>query len=307
MTKFKYAIKFFTLLLLLSSCKKETEPVTINEVPPAPKQQAEITPVKSGESTADFIIGFIAKKKQVQSKLASLSQDEANTLYEAYKKQNDSSLVTLQGYESNILENYYSYFSDERGNEINPPDSIIKKIDLLKSAGLEYWPIGEGYVEIRTLPQFYSSIFKDRVSLDYKDFIALMAKDDENLYSADAGLIIPFSDLGKRVLNWEKFISKHPYSKLTPQAIEIYRTYQVEFLLGMDNTPTIDNQNNLIYPENLSAFNTFTNSNPKSPTTALIEILLEATGTKDEISATVQREQDKFIKNLIADTTPDYC
>lgn len=304
MKKLKWIANVLVLALLLSSCKKETEIET--QVQSAAEPAIQTAKPKTPGTTKSFIAAFIKKKNEVQSKLTLLSRDEANILYEAYKKENDSSLVTLQDYESNILEKYYSYFSDERGNEITPPDSIIKKIDLLKSAGLEYWPIGEGYIEIRTLPHFYSNLFKNRVSPDYEDFIDLVAKDDENLYSADAGLVIPFSDLGKRVLNWEKFISKHPYSKLTAQAIDIYRTYQGEFLLGMDNTPTINDQNNLIYPENISVFNAFTTSNPKSLTTALIRTLLAATGTKDEISATVQREQDKFIKKLIADTTPDY-
>jgi len=300
----KYTLICFIATLLFVSCKKEPE--TTAQPRPAPEQAVQATLSSSGKGTANFIAAFIEKKKQVKNKLGSLSRDEANALYETYKQENDSSLVVLDGYERNILENYYSYFSDERGNAINPPDSITKKVKLLDSAGLEYWEIGEGIVEIRTQPNYYLNLFKGSVSPDYEDYITLLAKDDENLYAADAGLAISFADVGRRVINWEKFIAKHPYSKMTPNAIEIYKIYQEGFLLGMDNTPTIEVTDNKIYPENLKEFKAFSAANPKSPTTALIKVVIETPGTKDQISAAVIKEQDKLINKLIADTTPDY-
>lgn len=306
MINLKYAVKVFILLLLFSSCKNETETVTVNDAPATPIPSEEITPVKSGGSTAKLIAAFIARKKNVQDLLASLNPEEANALYETYKRENDSSLVMLEIAEKNILENYYSYFSDERGNAVSPPDTINKKVNLLKSAGLEYWEIGEGFVEIRTVPGFYNMLFKKYVSNDYKDYIAIMAKDDEELYSADAGIVISFADVGRRVINWEGFIAKYPYSKLTPRAIETYKMYQDGYLFGMDNTSTIEYSNNTIYPENLKEFKTFMATHPKSPTTALIKVLIEARGNKDEINSIVQKEQEKYMDKLIADTTPDY-
>jgi hypothetical protein len=176
----------------------------------------------------------------------------------------------------------------------------------LESAGLEYLEIGEGIVEITSEPKFYLDLFKNRVSPDYKEYIALLAKDDENLYSADAGIVIAFEEVGKRVINWEKFIAKYPYSKVTPRAIELYKMYQDGFLLGMDNTPTIEYSDNTIYPENIKIFKAFMALNPKSPTNALIKILMESEGTKDEKRNIIVNEQDKYIKKLIEDTTPDY-
>ena len=291
-------------MLFLYSCKKDNE--TIEAAPESVEVPAPVTVSKTINTTQSLIIEFLSKKKEVKSKLASLSAEQANELYDSYKKENDSIMRQLEHNEQNILEHYYKYFSDDRGNPKAAPDSIAKKEALLKSAGIEFWEIGEGMVEVRTVPDFYLLLFKGYVTKDYEDFIALLAKDDENLYSADAGIAISFNAVGKRVLNWEKFISKHPYSRLTPQAIDFYRMYQYGFLLGEDNTPTIEVNDNSIYPENLKEFAAFTAANPNSPTTALIKIVTETKGTKDEITKAVAKEQDKLIAKLTEDTTPDY-
>jgi len=133
-----------------------------------------------------------------------------------------------------------------------------------------------------------------------------LAKDNENLYAADAGLAISFKEVGGRVLNWEKFINTHPYSKLTPQAIEFYKEYQNGYLLGMDNSPTVDYQAHTIYPENLQEFEAFSAANPLSPTTAIIKLITQYTGNKEDINGIVEKEQEKLIDKLITDTTPDY-
>jgi PBP1b-binding outer membrane lipoprotein LpoB len=81
--KLQYALKVATLTMLLASCKKEADAAT--EAKPVP-QQTVIAPIKTKESTLNFIEAFMAKKKQVKAKLSSLSPDEANVLYETYKK-----------------------------------------------------------------------------------------------------------------------------------------------------------------------------------------------------------------------------
>ena len=291
-------------LLFLYSCKDDKEIIETEVQTPAETPVAALT--KASATTPALIAGFLSKKKEVKGKLASLSDQQANDLYGYHKKENDSVMRQLEHNEQNILDHYYEYFSDDSGNPKAAPDSIAKKVALLKSAGIEFWEIGEGMVEIRTVPNFYFTLFKGHVTKDYEDFIALLAKDDENLYSADAGISISFNDVGKRLLNWEKFISKYPYSKLTPQAIAFYQMYQYGFLLGEDNTPTIENNDNTIYPENLKEFAAFAAANPSSPTTALIKVVTETKGTKDEITKAVAKEQDKLIAKLIEDTTPDY-
>ena len=292
-------------LLFLYSCKKETTE-TIEAAPETTTTEAAPAVTLKKGNTAALIAGLIAKKKQVQSELTSLSADEANALYDTYKNENDSILKLLEYSEQNLLDRFYTYYSTEQGEAKSPPDSIAKKEALLKSANLEFWEIGEGYVEIRTTPHYYLNIFKGHVTKDYEEFIALMAKDDEELYSADAGLTISFNALGKRVLNWENFIAKNPYSKQTPGAIQIYRQYQEFYLLGMDNTPTIAFETNTFYPENIAEFKQFSTKHPNSKTVPLINAALAFKGTKDEMYSFVENTQRQLIDKIEADATPDY-
>jgi len=298
------AILMTVVFMLLLSCKKDSDAIEV--APPIPEETAPVVVTKTANTTNSLIAEFNAKKKQAKSQLGSLSAEQANALYESYKKKNDSIMRMLEHTERNIVDHFYDYYSDEQGNVKSPPDSIAKKEALLKSAGIEFWEIGEGMVEIRTVPDFYLAIFKGRVTKDYEEFISLMAKDDKELYSADAGLAITFKDLGKRVLNWEKFIAKNPYSALTPAAIDIYQDYQHSYLIGMDNTPTIEFSTNSVNPENVIEFKEFIAANPSSPTTALVKVVLAATGTKDEMTSAIEKAQGKLIDKLIEDTTPDY-
>jgi hypothetical protein len=290
-------------LLSLLSCKKET--VTKAETTAIPAEAAApVVIAETPKSSGDIIAKLINRKNEVTKQVKTLNHDEANALYLAYKQENDTLIMHLQQAEHNVLEKYYNYFTDEQGDSKTPPDSIQKKVASLSKAGLEFWEIGEGYVDIRT--SFYKDIFKNYVSEDFKRFIELVAEEDKDLYSADAGLAISFKDVGKRVLHWEDFIKKHPYSKLMPQALELYREYQNGYLLGMDNTPTVDFETNKPYPENVAEFNSFIGGNPASYTTPLIKLILNFKGDKDELRTTIEKEQDKLIKKLTAETTPDY-
>lgn len=291
-------------LLSLLSCKKET--VTEAETAIPAEAAAPVVITETPKSSGDIIAKLISRKSEVSKKVKTLSHDEANALYLAYKQENDTLIMHLQHAEHNVLEKYYNYFTDEQGNSKTPPDSIQKKVALLSKAGLEFWEIGEGYVDIRTKPGFYKDIFKDYVSEDFKRFIELVAEEDKDLYSADAGLAISFKDVGKRVLHWEDFVKKHPYSKLMPQALELYSEYQNGYLLGMDNTPTVDFETNKPYPENIAEFNSFISSNPASYTTPLIKLILNFKGDKDQLRTIIEKEQDKLLKKLTAETTPDY-
>jgi hypothetical protein len=300
--KITHLIKVLILIFVLSSCKKDK--VVIEGV--AVKADSVTVPFTEANTTADIIKKLIDSKKQVQAKLSSLSSDEANLLYEKFRQQNDTLISKLTGKESHILDNYYTYFTTGEGEPIAPPDSIAKKVNFLSSAQLELWPIGEGYVDIRLAPDYYYSLFKNYVSDDYKQFLELEAKDEEVLYSADAGLSISFNDLGKRVINWENFITKNPYSKLFPQALQIYKGYQYDYLLGMDNTPTFAIETNTFYPENITEFKQFIAKHPNSKTVVLIKVALSFKGTKDELYAFIEKEQQRLIDKIVEDATPDY-
>ena len=125
----------------------------------------------------------------------------------------------------------------------------------------------------------YYDVFKDYVTDDYKEYLKIWAKDDEELYQADAGLCISFEELGDRIARWENFLNKFPNSKLKTKVTVLLNSYREDYILGMDNTPTrdggYDGQPYTIIEENMKEFNRFMKKYPNSPTVELIKYFLE--------------------------------
>ncbi len=55
--------------------------------------------------------------------------------------------------------------------------------------------------------------------------------------------MIEAKDLADRVVWWEKFNRTHPDFILAPKAKAYERNYFQAFLMGMDNTPLLENEN----------------------------------------------------------------
>ena len=134
-------------------------------------------------------------------------------------------------------------------------------------------------VTIRELPHLYYDIFKDYVTDDYKEYLKIWAKDDEELYQADAGLSISFEELGERIITWENFLNKFPNSILKPKVTALLNSYREDYILGMENTPTIDGgYDNIpitIYEEAKKEYDRFMKNYPNSPTVELIKYFIE--------------------------------
>lgn len=231
---------------------------------------------------------FTYKKNEVILKLKSISKTESNKLYETYFEENQLLLSQIIGIESNALDKFYS--------DLEKDKKEIKTLgDKLKNNQLDFEELGEGYVEIKTKNDFYYEIFNDYVTPDYKQFLFLKSEENKTTYSADAGLMISFTDLGNRIITWENFISKYPESKLLDKVKEELKFYQRDYLRGLDNTPTVEiaNQDSIyIYPENIEEFNRFIKKHPKSPTTKLIKLFM-AEFKNEEIDRLITEEQNK--------------
>ncbi|MDQ6527785.1 hypothetical protein [Flavobacterium sp. LHD-85] len=283
--------KFFiviTSVILLSSCKQTEN----KNIPQKKETKKDSTKVEDSSQTAqvssDLLEQFSKNKNEVILKLKSISAEEANTLYEKYFEENSALLQQIAGKESGILDKFY--------NEDEADKKAVKLLgEKLSKHKLQFWEIGEGYVEIEPLHDFYYTIFKDYVTGDYKDYLHLKSEENKTLYSADAGLVISFKDLGDRVISWENFMTKYPDSKLIASVKEEYKNYQMDYLVGQDNTPTAERatDENYIYPENIQEFNRFMKKYPKSPTVPLINLFME-NFKSESIFDLLRAEQDKL-------------
>lgn len=268
MRKFIIAI---TSVILLSSCK-QTGNESISGKREIKKDSIKVEDAtKIEQSDSNLLEQFSKNKNEVVLQLKSLPNKEAaNALYEKYFEENSTLLQQIAAKESGVLDKFY--------NEDEADKKAVKLLgEKLSKHQVQYWEIGEGYVEIEPLNDFYYKIFKNYVTDDYKDYLYLKSEENKSLYSADAGLVISFKDLGDRIISWENFMTKYPNSKLIASVKEEYKNYQMDYLVGQDNTPTAERSSDekYIYPENIQEFNRFLKKYPKSPTVPLINLFLE--------------------------------
>ena len=226
----------------------------------------------------DIYKKFHAEKEKVIEKLKSISNSGANKLFLQYSKTNEEIISKINEKEQILLSKFY--YEDAKSK------SIIKELgNKLSNYQLRFEEIGEGYVEIVTIPSFYYDIFKSYVTDDYKDYIFLISEENKNLYSADAGLVITFTELGERINNWESFLNKYPKFELLDEVKSSLVYYRQDYIFGLDNTPTFerdfesqteDNKKiSYIYDENQKEFNRFIKKYPNSPTSKLIKLFIE--------------------------------
>ena len=249
--------------LLLTNCNKGKNEEVKNEK------------IKFSEESYSLFEKFATDKKETMEKLKSLNKEEANNLYEEYQVQNNNILYDIEDALADFLDSIYNDTNGENFTDKDWADAnkILNKYDL------ELWDIGEGIVTIRELPNLYYDIFKDYVTNDYKEYLKIWAKDNEVLYQADAGLLISFEEIGERIITWENFLNKYPDSKLNIKVTALLNSYREDYLLGMDNTPTLDGgYDNIpitIYEEAKKEYDKFIKKYPNSPTVELIKYFLE--------------------------------
>lgn len=279
--------------ILISACKQtENKTATASEETKKDSLKTENPMQAASADSRDLLELFSKKREEVVLKLKSISAEEANALYEKYYEDNGYLVNQIAEKEDNLLQNFYS--------EKETDKKEVKLLgEKLSKHQLQYDEIGEGYVEITPKPDFYYAIFKNYVTSDYKDYLFLQSEENKSPYSADAGLIISFKDLGDRVVSWENFMNKYPNSKLMKSVKEEYKMYQMDYLIGEDNTPTYERtaDEKYIYPENIEEFNRFLKKYPKSPTVPLIHLFME-NFKKENIAEILQAEQDKFLYDV---------
>ncbi len=282
-----------SLALLLCACTstQQTENQTNAAVADTALTEKSIEP--DATPTQRVVHQLIGQQNQLKAKLKSATPEAANQLYEASQEETYALLNQLDSLEENVLVKYVEYY-DQKTEKIVLPDSVKPTQQLLDKAGLEFWEIGEGMTEIRPKPRYFLEIFENYVTPDYREFLKINAKEDEKLYSADAGLVISFEELGDRILTWENFLRQYPNSKLMEKAKTIYKSYQHTYLIGMVNTPVVDEQTGKIYPESLAEFKRFSEKHPDSPTTHLIKLVQAHQGSFDALLKVIENEQNKL-------------
>ncbi|OSI09619.1 hypothetical protein [Neisseria zoodegmatis] len=220
-----------------------------------------------------------AEQQRVAAAIKHASTGQADKLYVSHRKNMENFIGRLSESEHDVLMNYLDkyFIYNEKIHEYKPTAAIVARQKRLAKYDLEYWDVGEGLADIRTIPKYYKERFSKKVSPVYRDYIELLAEHDKELVFNDAAIAIPWSQLGKRTADWENYLTKYPTGPEKRSARCAHLIYQEAFLVGADNTGiTHDDAGQKLTKEVKNAWRQFSRAYPKSATTALIAQIQKA-------------------------------
>ena len=212
------------------------------------------------------LLGQIGK-----SQAESMSKEEFSDYFITFKNNVEELVAEINKVEVEYLYNRYGYFHNSDGEKIAPPDWVAEKEARYAKAGLHATHIGEGFEEFCLADDYFRKNFHNKLSQEYIAYLAL--EENEGKIVSDGGLIVPYKELATEILRHESFIASYPNSKKLNEINERYLFYQYVYLNGLDNSPIRD-KNQKLLPEIIEEFKRFTQDNPNSPTTELVEKIL---------------------------------
>ena len=225
----------------------------------------------------DILNNFVENKKSVIERLKTSKPEEANKIYNDYLKISQLIIENINTEHLDFLNNIYNedseyYFTEKDWKTANK---------FLNNYDLKIFDLAEVEVRIMEVPNYYYNIFKDYVTDDYREYLEITYKENENPYFTDGSILVSYNKIADGLLTWENFLKKYPNSDLAEIANEKCNIYRRIYILGSDNdAPTREGgweNNELFYiPENnLKEFNRFIEKYPDSPTVELIKFYLE--------------------------------
>ena len=230
----------------------------------------------------DILDNFVENKKSVTERLKTSNPEEADKIYNDYLKISQLIIENINTEHLDFLNNIYNedseyYFTEKDWKTANK---------FLNNYDLEIFDLAETEVSIIEVPNYYYNIFKDYVTDDYREYLEITSKENEELYYTDGSILVSYNKIADRLLTWENFLKKYPNSDLAEKANEECNTYRRIYILGSYNSPTREGgweNSELFYiPENnLKEFNRFIEKYPDSPTVELIKYYLENYKNKD--------------------------
>ena len=243
----------------------------------------------------DVLNSFVENKKSVIERLKISTPEEADKIYNDYLKISQLIIENINTEHLDFLNNIYNedseyYFTEKDWETANK---------FLNNYDLEIFDLAETEVRIMEVPNYYYNIFKDYVTGDYREYLEITYKENEEPYYTDGSILVSYDKIADRLLTWENFLKKYPNSNLAEIANEKCNIYRRVYILGSDNAPTREGgweNNELFYiPENnLKEFNRFIEKYPDSPTVELVKFYLENYKNKDVVTMLNEKIDKEF-------------
>ena len=210
---------------------------SLNSIPYALDYIKTCIPADNIDRDSIFLL-FNIKFYSITNKLTeNLDKKYKSIIGQLYK---DSSTVELQNFRNNLG---------------------MCGIDIFSSEGMYYLDV---------IPNFFYENFKKRVSESVVEYLNIRKDELKQGFSEDAGMLISFDDLYKRVKRWENFIYKYPSSLYINEANSFYTTYLETLMTGMDNSRIFDFDSGALKPEIKALYETIIKDDLESPTNKII-------------------------------------
>ncbi|WP_034725462.1 hypothetical protein [Chryseobacterium sp. JM1] len=272
------------LSVLVFSCKKEVQKVAETKTANDSITQTEIkedlfkpidTACSTANKTEDYIAALQWYKAKTDKEIAVNSPEQNNSLYEDYVKIRTKYTDCLNGLHQDMLDQYTDYHTNEP-DTYRLPDSVKKIAAELNKAGLEFRVMGEGLTEIHSVNRYDYAVFKNKVTPDYESYILQLANDSKENYAINGGLMITWEELGDRLIAWENFMNKFPKSPLIKKAKREYDDYLLDYILGMDSSPTYDRTEGRLMDDSKEEYSRIIKKYPNSRTAKKAKELIAA-------------------------------
>ncbi len=112
-------------------------------------------------------------------------------------------------------------------------------------------------------------------------FILVMSTESNEITAADAGLVIGWNELSRRIVQAENAMKIIDNETLYMKLESLYRFYCGAYLLGMNNTPVVDWESNKMLEAVLSSYEQSMSLYPQSQLATMLETYLSALSKMD--------------------------
>ena len=113
-------------------------------------------------------------------------------------------------------------------------------------------------------PSYWKSLFASNLEKDDRKFWDQTALENDPVIDYDAGLAIDRVTLGDWAFYWEQFLKQYPKSHYKKEAQQNYQNYLSHLLVGLENTPTTEDNSNKVLPEVALDFDQISKRHPGS-------------------------------------------
>lgn len=285
----KKTIAFLVIgMMTLSACSAAgTPPPDDGNGTETPQEEPVETPVEtpSGNETddeineevlADFEEGFKGAEDplEVRAALDAIMEKES-------EKTNDAALTAYLTYLRDFQQNGIAPFFDEiqklqpffeEGTQNLTEESITD--ESLKDLHNRFTEMGYRFVQVEgsvepvadyRIIEDYAGSVSDEM-LGYGEFKSM---ESEQMWAADAGIVISIEELGERIAAGEAFLAKYPETAHKPDVILELRNYLSGFFGGLDNTPVDDD--NKYSEEFITAYEGYMEKHPDTKTAEVLK------------------------------------